>query len=216
MYKHHMATPDPLSPLAVVTHLKRRFGLLGATSLMAEVALRLLRGEPFAHLSPADSEQERASRRQAAPAFVLYRVLARRGVQQPLEEAGTIIELIGVHFLKRALGPLEPTALAAMDEGARRRWIDARAAGFPNARPHFEEISARAVRFRIHHCRFVTLAHQVGQPELATLFCRADEAYFGKVERHVELVRPHTLARGGPDCPFELRFTDMVEGTRPP
>jgi hypothetical protein len=204
---------DPRSPFMLLTHLETRFGLIGTASIMAELALRLLRGEPFAKLPPAASAAERASRRQAAPAFVLYRVLARRGVADPFEATAAVVELAGVHFLRRALGPLEPETFAAMDPTRRDAWIARRAASFPNATPVFEEVSSRAVRFRIHACRFVTLAQQIGEPHLATLFCRADEAYFGKVEPHVTLVRPHTLARGGPDCPFELRFTERAPST---
>lgn len=195
-----------MDALALPRHLLARFGLPTSLAILGELGLRLLRGEPFGKLPPATTRAERDSRRQAAPAFVLYRVLSGRGVADPFEETAAIIELAGVHFLRRALGPLDPSTFAAMDEPAKRRWVGRLAAGFPNAEPDFEEVSARAVRFRIHHCRFVTLAHQIGEPRLATLFCRADESYFGKVERNVALIRPHTLARGGPDCPFELRF----------
>lgn len=201
-----------MDTLALPRHLLTRFGPLGSLAILGELAMRLARGEPFASLPPATTRAERDSRRQAAPAFVLYRVLTRRGVADPFEETAAIIELAGVHFLRKALGPLDPKTFAAMDGPARDRWVARLAAGFPNAEPDFEEVSARRVRFRVHHCRFVTLAHQIGEPRLATLFCRADESYFGKVERNVDLVRPHTLARGGPDCPFELRFVGSPDG----
>jgi predicted ArsR family transcriptional regulator len=95
-----------------------------------------------------------------------------------------------------------------MGADERQRWVESRAQRFPNARPDFEEVSAQRVRFRIHRCRFVQLAQAIGEPRLATVFCRADERYFGGVAPGVELVRPHTLAQGGPDCPFELRFAE--------
>lgn len=204
-----------MNALALPRHLLARFGPLTSVAILGEVALRLARGEPFAHLPHPTSQAERDSRRQAAPAFVLFRVLTRRGVADPFEDTAAIIELAGIHFLRRALGPLDPKTFAAMDKPARDRWVARLAAGFPNAEPDFEEVSARAVRFRVHHCRFVTLAHQIGEPKLATLFCRADESYFGKVERNVALIRPHTLARGGPDCPFELRFQSPAPGSIP-
>lgn len=203
-----MFDPDPRSALAVPVLLVRRFGALGLASILAEVGLRLWRGEPFGHLPPARDAEERDSRRQAAPAFVLHRVLTRRGVADPLGLVGEIVELAGQRFLAEAIGPIRREAIAGMGPDERQRWVESRARRFPNARPDFEEVSARGVRFRIHHCRFVALAHQIGEPSLATVFCRADERYFGGVEPGVALVRPHTLAQGGPDCPFELRFAD--------
>jgi hypothetical protein len=201
--------PDPRSPLALPLFLLGRLGPLRTLSIAAEVALRVARGEPFRALPPAqgpDSVEDHASRKQAAPAFVLFQVLKARGFSDPLGLVGEIIELAGVRFLAQALGPIRQADLAALDDAGRRRWVETRAAKFPNARPHFEEVSAAGVRFRVTRCRFVTLANAIGEPALASVFCRADERFFGQVEPGVELTRPHTLATGGPDCPFTLRF----------
>lgn len=204
---------DPRSPLALPAFIVASLGPIGAARVFAEVAWRLLRGEPFASLPPATSQKERESRRQAAPVFVLHRVLVARQVPDALELVARIVEVGGVRSLSRALGPLSREAFGAMDDRERRAWVDRLARSFPNARPDFQEVSAQRVRFTVHHCTFVTLAHAVGEPALATVFCRADEAYFGKVDKDVELIRPHTLARGGPECPFELRFVDEPSPT---
>ena len=198
---------DPRSPLALPAFLLSRLGPLRALRVLIGCARRLARGEPFAHLPPAHDQRERDSRAQAAPVFVLYRVLEDLGVPDALGLVGEVVELGAIRFLARSIGPIRRDAIAAMTDAERQRWVDERARRFPNAVPTFEAVGPDEVRFRIHDCRFVSLAREAGQPALASVFCRGDARYFGSVERGVVLERPHTLASGGPDCPFTLRFS---------
>lgn len=199
---------DPRSPIAIPALLLSRLGPLRALRVVIACGRRLARGEPFAHLPPAADDRERDSRAQAAPVIVLFRALEALAVPDALGLVGEVVELGAIRFLGKSIGPIRRDALAAMDDAARRRWVDERARRFPNAVPNFEAVGPDEVRFRIHDCRFVSLAAAAGQPALAAVFCRGDARYFGQVERGVVLERPHTLAGGGPDCPFTLRFAD--------
>jgi hypothetical protein len=204
--------PRPATPLA---HLVRRLGPLRAARVALDVAARRLRGEPFAHLPPAVDPRERTSRAQAAPVFVVYRALAALGVDDAAAITGELLELGAIRFLRKSIGPIRRADLAAMSEPRRRAWVDERARRFPNAVPRFDAVGPDEVRFTITACRFVSLAREAGHPELAPLFCRGDKRYFGSVERGVELIRPHTLAEGGPDCPFTIRFKPAARPAHP-
>jgi hypothetical protein len=197
-----------VSARAALSVLVRRLGLIPGVRIGLAVEARVRRGEPFAHLPPAVERRERLSRAQAGPAFVLYRVLRA----QRLDEAGAralVAEALSagaVAYLRHAIGPLRRSELATLGPLERQRWMDARAARFPNAEPHFEALGPDEVRFRIRSCRFVSLARDVGHPDLAPLFCAGDAHFFGTVEPDVMLDRPQTLADGGPECDFRIRF----------
>lgn len=195
---------------AALRVLVRRLGLWRALRVGLAVDRRVRRGEPFAHLPPPHDARERAARAQAGPAFVLYRVLRERGADDALARAtvGDAVSAGAVAFLRRSIGPIRQDRLAAMSDAERARWVERRASRFPNAEPIFEVVGATEVRFRVPACRFVALAREAGHPELAPIFCAGDAHFFGTTQRDVVLERPHTLAEGGPDCPFRLRFVD--------
>jgi len=196
---------DPSTWVALPV-LLRRLGVRETLRVGVMVASALRRGEPFSRLPPPSDARDRDSRAQAAPALVLYRALRARGHAESLEIVGEVVEAAAVVFLRRTIGPIRRADLAALDEAERARWVHTRAARFPNAEPRFEAVGPDEVRFRVSSCRFVALAHAAGAPELAPVFCRGDAKFFGTVERDVVLERPHTLAEGGPDCPFTIRF----------
>lgn len=201
---------DRLDPtkLPALRVLVRRLGFFEAVAIAITLERRVRRGEPFVHLPPATDRRERHARDQAGPALVLYRVLLERG-HDPARARDTVADTVkaaAVAFLSRAIGPLRRASFATMSEPARRRWVTTRAARFPNAEPVFEVVDATQVRFRVHACRFVALAREAGHPDLAPVFCAGDAHYFGTTQPDVTLERPHTLAEGGPDCPFTLRF----------
>jgi predicted ArsR family transcriptional regulator len=79
-------------------------------------------------------------------------------------------------------------------------------AQFFNATMRWDEIGPQCVRFTVTHCRFPELCAAAGEPEVAPLLCKGDAVYFGEVLGSVHLERPHTLAGGGPECPFTLTW----------
>jgi hypothetical protein len=209
-----MSPPDPRSPLAIPALLIRRLGPLTTLRVAFDVTRRLARGEPFSHLPPPETPRERQSRAQAAPVFLLYRALTALQVRDATSLVADLVELGAIAFLTKSIGPIRKHDLARMSEPERQRWVQTRAARFPNAEPVFHVVSPTEVRFTVPACRFVTLAQAAGHPELAPLFCRGDARYFGSVERGVALIRPHTLASGGPDCPFTIRFAPAAPDPR--
>jgi hypothetical protein len=186
----------------------RRIGLWRALGVGLRVSRAQSRGEPFAEFPPAEDDRERGTRTQAAGAILLYRALRDAGVAEAIDVVSDAVEAGALVFLGRTLGPIRRAELSSLDDAARDAWVRDRAGRFPNATMVFEQVDAEAVRFRVSACRFVSLCAEVGHPELAPLFCRGDATFFGGVEPNVRLERPHTLAEGGPDCPFGLVWVE--------
>jgi len=187
--------------------LVARLGLFGALRVGADIARRQRRREPFEHLpAPADARED-ASRRQAAPAVLLYRALLDRMDRDAALEVTRAAVIAGaVRFLRSAIGPVRREVVGAMDDGARRVWAEALGARFFNATMRWDEVSPTQLRFTVTRCLFPGLCAAAGAPELAPLLCAGDEHYFGHVLPEVVLERPCTLAAGAPECRFELRF----------
>ncbi len=189
--------------------LLRELGLVRALRVGLSLARRQRAGEPFAALPPPENDAERLSRAQIGPAILLYQELLRF---LPRDEALRLTERVvvvgAVAFLRRSIGRLRRAELAALDEPGRQRFVEARGARFFNATTRWDEVSAASVRFTVTHCRFPPLCQALGVPELAPVFCKGDERFFGSVEPDVVLERPHTLAEGAASCPFTLRFRD--------
>ncbi len=194
------------SSLAAARILWRRLGL-NALGVLAAVASAQRRGEPFAHLPAPRDLREELSRRQAAPAILLYRSLRRRlGPDEALAVTREVILEGTVIFLSFAIGPLDRGELMALPEAEREALVRRIAARFFNATVRWDEISAERLRLTVTRCLFPDLCREGGAPEVAPLLCQGDAVYFGEVLGTVELTRPTTLAEGGDRCPFDLRW----------
>lgn len=186
-----------------------RLGLWRALQVGLAVQRRVGRGEPFAHLPPPEDWKERGSREQAGPAVVLFEELCRVVHEaEALSVTAEVVEEGAVVFLTQTIGSLRRADLEPLDPEARRAFAEDRGSRFPNATLTWDEVAASRVRFTVHACRLVELVNAVGHPELAPLFCQGDARFFGTVEPDVELIRPHTLATGGHDCPFTIQFKE--------
>ncbi len=189
--------------------LIQNVGLLQAIRVATDIERRKRAGEPFAELPPPASENERLSRAQAGSAVLLYRALGAAGVPDPLGVTRDVMMKSGASFLRRQLGELRPSELAAMPEHEAARTVQALGAKFFNATIDWKEVDEQGVRFDVTHCFFPGLCAQAGHPELAPLFCAVDDAYFGRVEKNVRLNRTRTIATGASRCDFELLRTDV-------
>lgn len=187
--------------------LIRELGVLAALEVGRAIRRRVRAGEPFEHLAvPADA-REAASRAQAGPAVVLYQELtARVGQHEAMRITREAVGAAGCAFLAKQLGPLRRAELARLDESGRQALAAKMSDSFFNATMEWDRISPEGVDFRVTACSFPTLCASAGVPELAPVFCEVDERYFETVERDVELVRPRTIARGGEQCDFGLRY----------
>lgn len=185
--------------------LFRELGFVEGLRLAGRVQTRVLAGEPFDELPSPESEDERKSREQIAPAIVLYDELLA-DYQQP--RAYDLVEEIAVegavHFLSRTIGRLRKRDLLGMTDRERRDFVETKGEQFFNAKLRWETIEEDEVEFTVLECRFPGLCESVGYPELAPVFCKGDAKFFGGVEEDVDLDRPHTIAEGADTCPFHI------------
>jgi hypothetical protein len=190
--------------LTVIRILIGEIGLWGTIITFFWVAWAALRGEPFGSLPAPDCGNERQSRKQLAPAILLYRALMIRLPERALEVTEKVVATEGVRFMKKSLGKLKLKELPQMAQQERNAYVGELGERFFNAQIRWDHIGDEKVQFTVTHCRFPGLCQAAGAPELAILFCRVDEAYFGQVEPNLVLTRPHSIAAGAADCPFTL------------
>ena len=191
----------------VIKVLVRRLGLRQALVVGARIKKREGRGEPFNALAPPADRNEALSRAQIGPAILMFEELSEViSSERAFEIAEEAILASGVVFMRRQLGRFDRAALAALTPSGREAFTKRAAKGFFNATMRWERVDADGVDFTITSCHFPGLCRAVGVPEMAPIFCRVDEAYFGRIEPTVELTRLRTLAEGGKDCPFQLRW----------
>jgi predicted ArsR family transcriptional regulator len=187
-------------------------GVRLATVVLADVAVAQARGEPFRHLDPPEDDRERLCRRQAGPAVLMQRALRRwLGSERALEITREIVIAGAVVFLQHTIGPLEREVIMEKTPEERDEMVQALGGRFFNAEVRWDEISEKAVRFTVNHCRFPALCKEGDAPEVAPLLCLGDAVYFGEVLGTVDLVRSQTLADGGDCCPFELTWRTDVD-----
>jgi hypothetical protein len=156
------------------------------------------------------------SRAQIAPALLMYRILRENMVQErALEITRDAVVASGVVFMRKNLGNFTRAELVAKSDSERQIYLDEKAEGFFNATIEWTNSGPEAVGFQVHSCHFPSLCAAVGLPEVASVFCAVDAAFFGSVEPNVELIRPHTLAAGDPLCDFSLRWRSSTAQTPP-
>jgi hypothetical protein len=187
--------------------LLRELGIMGSIGVGIKLAWKQIRGEPFKNLDPAKDLKEKYSRMQIGPAILLYQILIDRlGKDEGYRMTEKVVIAAGASFLKKSIGPMTQSALQEMQPAERQEFVQLRGQRFFNAEMEWTKIEADEVQFTVSKCHFPILCRDTSVPELAILFCKTDEAYFGSLEDNVRLERPHTLANGGPNCPFTLTY----------
>ena len=189
--------------------LVREVGVWRALRIGIRIRRQASAGEPFAGAGLPNSPRERSSRAQIGPAILIYRELRE---YVTADEAFRITERLavegGVRFLRRTIGPLTSETLENLTPAARRAFVRRKGEAFFNAKIKWDKIEEREVHFTVTSCHFPRLCKLAGAPELAPIFCKSDAKFFGTVEPNVSLIRPQTIADGGPCCLFELRWVD--------
>jgi predicted ArsR family transcriptional regulator len=199
------------SSLVATKVLWRRLGLR-AIGVLGEVGAAQARGDPFRHLPKPRDLREELSRRQAAPAVLLFKALRKRlGGDEALSLTREVILEATVIFLGFAIGPLDRDELMALSEAEREALVRRLGVRFFNATVRWDEISSERLRLTVTHCLFPDLCREGGAPEVAPLLCQGDAVYFEEVLGTVELNRPGTIAEGAEVCPFELRWKTPAE-----
>lgn len=189
--------------------IRHELGVTQTASTLSAIMFAMSKGEPFGHLPDPADRCEYLSRKQIAPAILLYRALCER--MEPAEALGLTrkVAVEGARvFLKRMVGLLEREHFAGMDAAAREQFVQDIGERFFNAKLTWQEISAERLRFTAEACCFPALCEAAGTPELAPLLCEGDELFFGQDLEGVELTRPRTIAEGFDVCPFTLEWKD--------
>jgi hypothetical protein len=189
--------------------LFRELGFWKAVITLFRLVKAESKGEPFGHLDPADSEEERLSRKQIGPGIILYKEL-RKVVSQEraIDIAEQAIIAGAIAFLKRSIGPLRKDKLESLNDTQRRAFVEEKGKRFFNATITWDTIEPTKVAFTVTSCRFPRLCKDAGVPELAPSFCRGDATFFGNVEPNVQLDRPQMISTGAPTCQFALQWID--------
>jgi hypothetical protein len=185
---------------AALSVIYRELGLLNTVKLGVNLILTSVFADPFKPLGPAIDQGDRLSRVQLKPVVLIYRhLLSQRERVEALRITEMIVLASGRAFLRDVLDGLDLHQLVASNE--RERLLRERLKQIPNATfsLRFEEDT---LHFTVSACRFVQLCAQLSHPELTSLFCSVDDAFFGHDLAGVSLTRETTLATGGHSCPF--------------
>ncbi len=142
--------------------------------------------------------------------ILLYRALRPKlGRQAAIAQTRALVIVGGVAFLSQLLGDIDAQKEAAHPELESR--LVQRVARFFNAegtvaiRDQPGSPRGTEVHYDVTSCRFVELCRAAGTPELTSLFCEVDGAYFDRPEAPLQLSRKKRLAAGDESC--EFRFT---------
>ena len=188
--------------------LLRRYLSPGAGLRFVVHLLRAGSRDPLVGIPPLhpDRQRERLARRQFRGLLLLEDGLIAAGLPTPerLQLLRELMATAGASFIARNL-PLPTRAnWQAADEGERRRFLTRLTRRFINADIDAIQTSKSGLGFDVTRCLFAELAHAVGRPHLAPLFCLADEVYFNRPGSLVQLSRTQTLAEGHERCDFRF------------
>ncbi|MDP8225632.1 MAG: L-2-amino-thiazoline-4-carboxylic acid hydrolase [Candidatus Lernaella stagnicola] len=186
--------------------LARRLGLVQTLAVTAELAAHQAIGRPWRGYPPPTSKKEKASRKQAGPAILLYQILKRRfGDYEALDITGEIVTAGAVEFLSIVVPVVRPEDYENVPQAEQLRRLTEVADRFPNgdiAPPHIE--ADLSFGYDVVRCHFPELFKMLGVPELAPLFCRGDKIFFDRHQPYLEMRRTTTIAEGGEVCDFRF------------
>ena len=188
--------------------LIRRHGLGEGLKIALLVFLRQLFANPFARLREKPKTlQEKCSRRQLAPALILYDVLVERGFSEAeaRNEVRFLVKAVAMAFLKFSVPRVPNQALMPSDEKERLRLFKNTCGRFFNARGDIQ-LHGSQLSFYVDHCWFADYCRRLGYQRLAGIFCSADASYFESQQPNVVFARSKTLANGDEYCDFVFQL----------
>ncbi len=193
--------------MAAVKVVNRRIGARVAGRVFLHLRRRERDGEPFAHLPAARTEGETRSRALAGAAVRLFHELNETiEVDDPMALTCEAVETGMVEYLKEHVGVIHRDDWPHVDDESRAQWLQARTAGLPGVEIRWDQVTAEELWFTVTSCRLAQLCSAAGEPGLARVFCRGEARFLAQIEEHAVLIRDRTIAAGGEDCPFQLRF----------
>jgi hypothetical protein len=192
--------------------IRHEIGIGMTATILSFIMGAMHRGEPFGHLPKPADRREILSRRQVAPAILLYKALCER---MDTADALVLTRKVAIEgaraFLRRMVGILQRDNFEQLTTERREAFVLEISEKFFNSELEWDEISSARLCFRAVSCCFPGLCEAAQVPELASFFCEGDELFFREDLEGVEFDRPHTIATGAKDCPFSLRWIQDEE-----
>jgi len=190
--------------------LRQRLSLAAAARVIARVVLGSLR-DPLAGLERGDwpEDKERLVRYQLRTAVLLDDALAReRGLSEDerLDVLHAVVTGVGARFIPFAMQTADAASWRAATDEERLAYVAEATPRFFNCATRNHRVGETTLAFDVSVCRFVPLAHQLGRPYLAKMFCEADTVYFSRPEAPVRMRRSQTIANGADYCDFRFEY----------
>ncbi|MFH1781094.1 MAG: L-2-amino-thiazoline-4-carboxylic acid hydrolase [Patescibacteria group bacterium] len=185
--------------------LKKHLGFSKAVSLGLEVQKQVKAGEPFKDFDPPRDEREKQAREQAAPAFVLYKLLkAEFSQEKAYQITEEVVKDAAVSTLKKSLPSISPQWYKNLDN--KKAELKKAIENSPNTKIGEMEINEDSFSFQVARCDFVEFAKKLNMPEVAPVFCSGDGLFFEKFTPEIKFERPQKLSDGGEYCDFRFQL----------
>lgn len=189
--------------------LAHHLGWLSAIRVFIHVAIRMMSSSALSGLSSTrlSPDKEWMTRRQLAQAVHLSDSLRSIGMPTPdvMRISQLIIATVGAKFVRsNADFELADWANASLQE--RETFAQDAMRRFPNVTQPTVTVGEGTMDVRFSYCRLAQGANEIGRPELASLFCSADAAFYNGTPTRPSLTRPHTIADGASECHFQFRW----------
>ncbi|MBL90458.1 MAG: hypothetical protein CMH56_01410 [Myxococcales bacterium] len=193
--------------------LKEELGVFGMLHCFLCFGWRQLWQKPFAALQRQNpiSPAEALTRHQLEPVLILDAVL---GLDLKLSQERTrsvlkrIVGESGARFIQFAVKNPPPEAWHQKSVSAKNEFAQKGLQQFFNAEAEVVSAPNAHFAFDVKACHFVGLARELGRPDLAPLFCGADETLFNRPELKVLMTREETLAQGHDRCAFRFQWDE--------
>lgn len=195
-----------------------QLGLMKGLGIVLKMQLNMLLNNPFHSLNRSSdplSWKERLSQKQILPAFALYDALKAKGYSE--DKAVEVVErvVVGVakKFLKYTVPVIHPKALNKTNQSNREQFFARIVDRFPNtfgALNVEKSDKGEAYHFTVNACLFARYCKQLNYNNLASIFCRADKAYFDSHQPLINFSRTETLAADGKACDFKFDLIAKV------
>lgn len=187
--------------------LVEELGPLRAAAVLGAVAAAQAAGEPWRKTGRPAGRRDALSRRQLAAAVLLERTLRRHtSAQHARDITSSIVLESSVRFLSMNVPVLKKDEILAMPERERKRHMRRIQDRFFNADAKLELIGEERLVMTVTRCRFVELLGEIGEADMAPMFCEGDKVFFEQHQPEVIFERPETLSGGGSCCDFRFSW----------
>jgi len=192
---------------AAIKHVFGRLGLFDMFRLFVSVAADQAHGEPWRELGFPVDRKEFLSRRQLGSAVLLDRNLRELTDPETARElTGEIVREASVEFLSRNVPALRKNKVLQMTDSQRHRFFSNIQEKFFNADADITFRDDDELRLTVTRCRFVELLDEIGERDMAPLFCEGDRVFFDEHQPETIFERPEKISSGGKICDFRFSW----------